>query len=202
MLLNPNLGGEQLRPIPGTRMLDETFGLIGHRIIDTIESSRVWTIQALYSAVRGRIIGGVRAKLTDQKDFVTFCNQRDLEVLLNIGSPGNYCYWLDADYAEPGSRQWIGFCMDEEDLLDDLFDRELWVRSNFQPGELMPDGISISRRVHLGDREDAEETIMLLSDIDHITGYGPDIRFETLSRRWVTCDRTDKHLRSRLWGSL
>src|SRR6266545_5154734 len=105
MIINPNLAESRsmLRTIPGTRMLRDGT-LVGLRFTDPFQQNRIWTIQGLYAPVAGRVLGGIRAKLVDQKSFTSFCNQRDLEVLLKLGRPGNYCEWLGTDYVEPGER--------------------------------------------------------------------------------------------------
>src|ERR1700689_4821822 len=133
MLLPPFIDKHLLEVFNGTRLLRNDFGLIGESIEDPFTPQRIWTIQGIYAPVPGRALGGVRAKLTDQHEFVTFCNQRDLEVLLGLGTPGRWCRWLGDEYIEPGDRAWCGFCTDAEDLRDDLYERELMLRHN-HPG--------------------------------------------------------------------
>jgi hypothetical protein len=198
MLINPNLAESRavLRPITGTRIIEHTLGVVGAEITDPFQPGRIWVIQNLYSPIPGRALGGLRAKLLDNKGFVTFCNQRDLEVLLGLGSPGRYCEWLGTDYAAPGDRNWCGFGVDEEDLIDDLYERELSFRAE-SPGACLPAGLELVRRVH--DGSDFEELCVLVTDADPYTGLSPDLRLETTSRRWQSVERTDPRLRDRLW---
>jgi len=201
MLINPNLPESKLTlsPFPGTRIVQETFGLVGTQINDPHVTGRIWTLQGLYLPVRGRAVGGVRAKLTDQKDFFTFINQRDLEVLLNLGSPGGYCPWLDSEYVDQSDREWHGFCVDEDDLVDDLYERELLLRAQYDEGDFLPEGSEISRRIHNGQGDDYEELNVLLWDMDTSTGFGPDPRFETIENRWRSVERTARAQRGVLW---
>jgi hypothetical protein len=185
-LINPNK--VRLTTIPGTRILEEDFGLPGFQCLDPLLPGRVWTLQYLCAPVLRRRIGGVRAKFTDNKGFVTFCNQRDLEVLIGLAAPGSKCHWADTDYADVGEPDWFGFCVDEEDLDDDLLDRELRLREHY-PG-ILPEGLQAIRRIHDGGSSDREELYMMLADVDVYTGYGPDPRLETIHNRWVRVERT------------
>lgn len=200
-LINPysSEGRSCLAPLPGTHIIAETLGLLGSVINDPNNPARIWSIQALYTPVHGRALGGIRAKLTDQKGFVTFCNQRDLEVLLGIAEPGEYCKWLDRDYAAPGDRDWLGFCVDEQDLIDDLYDRELELRAQFTDNSVLPTGLNFERRVHDGTDNDYSETMQLLWDFDPETGRGPDTRLTTVAKRWVRIERSPYRERRRLW---
>lgn len=187
MLLHPFIDKHLLESFGGTRLLRNDFGLIGEPIEDPFIPQRIWTIQGVYAPVPGRALGGVRAKLTDQYEFVTFCNQRDLEVLLGLGTPGRWCRWLGEEYVEPGERTWCGFCADAEDLRDDLYERELMLRHNI-PG-VLPAGLNVERRVHTSFRTDYKELYLLLWDTDPETGMSPDPRVETISRRWSRVER-------------
>lgn len=180
----------QQRPavVPGTRMLEATFGVVGVRIQDLRNTERQWEVQGLYLPIAGRALGGVRAKLMDQKGFVTFCNQRDFEVLLGVGKPGTPIRWREDEYVGPDDRDWFGFCCDEDDLLDDLYERELFLRAEL-PGGLLVPGMETERRVHLGPGNDCEELHIVTQDMDPETGLFPDARLETLERRWIRSER-------------
>jgi hypothetical protein len=122
----------------------------------------------------------------DTKGFVSFCNQRDLEVLLGIARPGSVCLWADMDYEEVDEPGWYGLCVDDEDLEDDLLERELRLREVY-PG-ILPNNLQIERRIHNAGT-DLQELHLLISDIDPATGFGPDPRLETVSKRWVRVER-------------
>lgn len=180
---------ERPAAIPGTRLLEATFDMIGTRLPDPQQPERVWEVQGFYLPIHGRALGGIRAKFTDQKGFVAFCNQRDLEVLLGIGVPGKYCAWAGAEYVGPDYEEWFGFCCDEEDLKDDLFERELFLRAQLAGGVLTTDCV-VERRVHLSKNNDHEELFVVVQDFDPETGIFPDLRFETLERRWARAERS------------
>ena len=188
MLLDPYLDKHLVVPYAGTRLLPETFDLVGAEILDPANSERRWTLKAFYAPVRGRALGGVRAKLTDQKGFTTFCNQRDLEVLVGIAEPGTYCPWAKEDYAEPGGQDWYGLFMDDDDLDDDMHDREMLLRSQSLSGILMGN-LEVIRRLHIDTQYDVEELSMLLWDCDPRTGMTPDLRLETVDGRWKRVER-------------
>lgn len=204
MIINPNRFESQrlLACVPGTRILQETLGVIGAEIKDAVNPVRLWRVESLYAPIRGRAVGGVRARLSDNIGFVTFCNQRDLEVLLGAAEPGEWCAWLGADYVGRDDEEWLGFGVDDDDLQDDLYDRELLLRLQYQHGAILPEGSEISRRIHNGPREDYEELLLLTADLDHDTGWGPDTRFQTLNNRWRSVERTAMRERERLWYNL
>lgn len=204
MLVNPYTadGKKLLATYEGTHIIQESLGVVGATCIDPDNRYRSWTIIALYSPVRGRSISGIRAKLVDSKGFVTFCNQRDLEVLLDVASPGAYCPWLGQEYVEPLAEGWYGLCADDDDLIDDLYDRELEARALGPDGAMLPSGMNFQRRVHDGNRNDFEEEMTLLWDACPETGAGPDTRFETIIRRWKSVERTPTILRGTLWSRL
>lgn len=183
MLINPY----KIRPqtIQGTRILEDSMGLAGFQYINPAKPQRVWTLQYLFAHIPRRALGGIRAKFLDNKNFVSFCNQRDLEVLLGIGLPGDYCYWANQTYPIVNSREWYGLCLDHEDLLDDLHDRELRLREQY-PG-VLPTNLEITRRIYDGVT-DKEELLILLRDCDTY-GMGPDPRLETINYRWVSIER-------------
>lgn len=191
MLFNPYRDG--ITVIPGSRILSEGLGLIGAQFPDPKNPQRTWWVVNLFAPLKGRKLGGIRAKLVDQKGFVTFCNQRDLELLLGTACPGNLCPWTGEEYPEIDSPQFFGLCADPEDLEDDLFDRELQLRALMASSEEYPDiipyGYQFTRRVHLSSGQDVEELDMMLYDCDPETGWGPDSRFDTLMTRWTQVGR-------------
>lgn len=188
MLINPNR--IQLPTIPGTRILEENFGLPGFRYIDPRQPYRTWVLQLLYAPIRRRRLGGVRAKFMDDKSYISFCNQRDLEVILGLAMPGTRCGWADMDYAQAGDPDWFGLCVDDEDLEDDLLERELRLRDQYYQAQtlILPPNLELERRIHNGST-DMQELFLLLGDADPVTGYGPDSRLETVTKRWVRIER-------------
>ena len=188
-----------MAPIPGTHIIENTLGVLGASFYDLHRASRVWTVHALYTPIAGRAIGGLRAKVVDNKGFVSFCNQRDLEVLLQLATPGGYCEWLDQDYVDSDDRDWFGLAVDSDDLLDDLYDRELEARAMCPPGTILPPGLSFERLIHDGEDNDYAESMVLLNDAHPRSGIGPDLDMETIENRWVSVERTSHRERARLW---
>lgn len=185
-MVNPY--ANKLPTLPGSRVLLEPLGLIGVTLRDLKKPERLWAVTNVYAPIPGRALGGIRVKLQDARGFVSFCNQRDLELLLELGKPGDFCPWTGEEYPELSDRSFYGFCADDEDLEDDLFDREMELRAH-APG-VLPYGLEITRRIHLSSGRDCEELYMMMYDCDPETGYGPDARFETLEHRWTRVERT------------
>lgn len=178
-----------LQLIPGTRMLSECVLTPGMPVTDFREPWRHWSVQWLFAPIPGRKVGGVRAKLIDHKGFTGFINQRDLEVTLGHGKAGTWCEWLGAEYRSPTDRDWYGICCDADDLEDDLFERECWLRQQLQYPYL-PTHLEIRRRLHIDEGNDVEELDVLLGDMNFETGQYPDPRLETVSRRWTRAERS------------
>lgn len=188
MIINPYRDRSTLKAIAGTRKLDQDFGLIGTIIRDPFNSKRRWTVEALYTPVTDRALGGIRAKLVDDKEFFTFVNQMDLEVLLQVARPGEMCKWSGKKYAAPGDHNFFGFCVDDDDLVDDLYDRELMLRA-MSPTGILGNNCEVFRRIHLEEKIDVEEFQILLWDMDTETGIFPDPRIETIEKRWARVQR-------------
>jgi hypothetical protein len=155
MLINP-YQAVSMPVVPGTRMLQQDFGLAGYQLVDPGNSERLWTVSGLYTPV-GRKPNGIRVKLIDNKRFITFCNQRDFEVLLGIAKPGDWCHWAGEEYCGPDDANWFGFWADSLDLCDDLHERELELLGECQHGQKDWFSLSIERRIHSGGGSDAED---------------------------------------------
>jgi len=185
MLINPSR--DTVDVIEGTPFVQDQrlSQYIGARVLYG-DPRRLWSIQSFLLPAPRRALGGLRAKLQDQKGFVTFCNQRDLEVLLGLGSPNETCFWLGKKYVEPGDNSWVGFYVDEDDLRDDLYERELLIRCEYP---LIPEGTTLNRLIHVEQGVDVEETYLLLGDWDQDLGIAPDPRYETVQRRWIRVER-------------
>lgn len=180
----------ELKLVPGTRMLEEN-PIHGAYVCDPRDPERHWTVQWLLSPIRSRRLGGIRAKLIDHKGFIGFMNQRDLEVVLGHGKPGSWCEWLGSRYVSPADDEWCGVCCDSEDLRDDLFERECWLRQQPELAQYpyLPTNLELKRRVHLDTNNDVEDLYTLRGDIDFDTGQYPDPRFDTVERRWTRVER-------------
>jgi len=174
---------------PPGRMVQDRYSLIGKTFDDPKQSDRSWTITSLYSPIN-RALGGIRARVMDTKGFISFINQRDMELLLELARPGEWCAWAHEYY--PGVNDevegWYGLALDPDDLLDDLYERELELRVRHPDDILQPQ--EIRRRLHFGPNNDMEELVALLWDADPDTGLGPDYRFETLEKRWSRIEKS------------
>lgn len=188
IILNPYTQKELLVPHEGTRILQQDFGLIGGVLVDPYDPRRFWQVQSLYTPLRERVLGGIRAKLMDEKNFVTFATQMDLEVMIGYAKPGEKCKWSGKTYESPGDSNFCGLCADEQDLLDDLYDRELALRAQ-SPTGVIQQSTDMFRRIHMDHDMDVEEYLMLFWDGDLDTGVSPDLRMTTLTKRWNRVER-------------
>ncbi len=190
MIVNPFQHKQVLTTYAGTRILQEDFGLIGAVLPDPFNKFRMWRVHALYAPTGHRAVDGIRVKLVDDKNFMTFINQMDFEVLIGRGKPGAPCRWSGRKYSEPGDHDFYGMFVDDDDLTDDLYDRELLLRGQSSTG-MLDMNTELVRRVHREEKVDVEELWLLLWDGDPETGISPDIRLETVERRWqrVECVR-------------
>lgn len=194
-----NVYRERPVAIPGTRVLNRALGIEGYQFVDPFDAKRVWKTERVYMPVPGRAIGGIRVKLRDQKGFITFCNQRDLEVLLNVAQPGELCGWLDDEYVGPTDAAWLGLACDDEDLQDDLYERECLLRQQLEDeymrGEnpnycgVITANDQLARRVHVEKHYDVEDLFVLIADYNYDTGQAPDVSFEGVGRRWMLAER-------------
>lgn len=174
----------RFRPIPGTRLLEETFSLVGAEV--EWPKGRLWTILGFYEPKGAKcVLAGVRARVKDMKGFYSFINQRDIELLLDPALAGTWCKWMGEEYPELGGRSWFGPCVDAIDLQDDLHAIEQELRHEY--GEPLPP-LSVGRRIH-DNGSDWEREELLLHDTDPTTGMSPDSRIETINSRWVTAER-------------
>ena len=188
MLIRPS----EIQAIPGTHVLGTDLGLVGTTFEDPKRTGRSWTIEAVFTPFSWRALGGVRAKLRDNKEVISFVNQRDLELLLELASPGDWIPWMDGIY--PGVNDeddgWYGICADDEDLIDDLHYHELMLRQQFAEYGFIPEHQQYMRRVQREEGSLYEENLLFLWDKDVETGYGPDGRRETIQQRWSSVDQT------------
>jgi hypothetical protein len=183
-----NLYRDRPNTFPGTRVIETQLGIEGVRFADPLNAQRIWQIETAYMPVPGRILGGLRVKVRDQRDFISFCNQRDLEVILGYAQPGELCPWLDEDYVDCANESWVGLACDDEDLRDDLLEREGLLRTQMPMGILTTE-YDIARRVHIGKNYDVEDLFVMLGDYAPETGQSPDTRFETIEHRWMRAER-------------
>lgn len=183
----PNPFESKLSVIAGTRHLANSLGLIGAVLQDPFNSNRTWAVTGMYAPINSRRLGGIRAKVVDRKGFVSFINQRDLELVLGLARPGDWCKWADEEYPSLNDPDFYGFVADWEDLADDLFEREIMLRTA-NPG-VLPYGLELNRLVHVNGSTDVTEQNMLLYDCDPETGLGPDVRVETVNVRWTRVGR-------------
>ena len=183
MLVNPF----ECVPVPGTNVVPDPCGVVGHSFEDPKKHGRIWTVDSVFAPFPWRALGGIRCKIIDNAGFMSFINQRDLELLLDIASPGETIPWMDGVY--PGLNDeddgWYGICCDSEDLLDDLHYHELLLRQKFAELGHIPEGQEYRRKVQREENSFYEETLLFLWDGDPDVGEGPDGRRETLEKRWV-----------------
>lgn len=196
MLVHPLEDRARLATYEPTRLLQDGLGIVGCEFHDPLDKGRRWSVHQVFAPLASRMIGGVRAKVVDTRGFISFVNQRDLEVLLGMGEPGDLCPWLGSAYVEPGDPEWFGLCVDDDDLADDLLLRELELRAvypvlngcSYAPSPGQPEQ-TIARRIHLDFNRDVEELLLLRWDYDPDTKMCPDTKLETINNRWVRAER-------------
>ena len=144
---------------------------------------RHWTVRRFFLPLtQDRTVrSGVRALVGDEHGFVGFVNQRDLELMLRLRRPREWCRWLGSSY--PYLDDLYGVCADANDLLDELYEHEQDLRTKFN--NVLPAGTEYTRLVHREQGVDIKQLLNLLWDADPQTGTSPDCRFETIERRWV-----------------
>lgn len=181
--------GPKIETVPGTRILVESFGLIGCRFFDPEEASRRWTVINVLQPAACRPDRGVRCRVIDQVGIISFVEHADLELLTHHAKPGEFCPWTQDQYPEIGDDRagWRGLFMEEPDLEDDLHIRELELRQELGWG-ILPE-MQLTRYLHLTAKRDVERLDMLLMDYDPSTGLGPDPLIETIGRRWVRVEQ-------------
>lgn len=187
MIVNPFTEKGRLATFRGTRILREDFNLLDHIVKDVRRPYREWTIVGVYSPLTCRAVEGIRVKVVDESGVITFVEQMDLEVLMGLAHKGDMCAWSGKRYLGPGDNAFAGLVCDEDDLLDDLMDTENVIRMSTP---VIPDRATIHRKLHLEFGHEVEETWMMLGDSDKETGMSPDLRMETLERRWKRISRT------------
>ncbi len=137
-------------------------------------NNRQWVVTSVYAPIQTLRIPGLRYRLQDEKHFVSFCNQRDFEVLVGIGEPGSWCSWLGDVYVDPTSRSWFGLCWEMFDHQDDLAEWSILLE---QEGRLY-NGVELERRIH-DDGKDYRDLRYLQE--------GTWLRIETEPENWVAC---------------
>jgi len=151
-------------------MLPDTFGLIGYQVKDPVVKNRHWSVSGFFYPTNRY---GLRVRLVDNRGFSTFINQRDFEHLIGMYDSGDECPWLDEPYVNVDSRQYVGFTMDQIDLQDDLYVREIE-----DIGFDIALYTEIERRIHF-DGGDYLERLFLF---EHSTEY------ERIMRRWISVE--------------
>lgn len=176
MLFNPSR--DRLSTFGKTRLVTTDLGLIGHKL-RCPRVNRIFTITQLFAPVQRTSIGGLRARVVDVKGFSSFINQRDLEVLLGVGSPDLECAWLGKNYVDSSSSDWGGFALSPPyESEDDMLIREMeWIDA----GNAFAYGASLQRRVHQEEGKDVEEEWLFLSTKQLIAP-------EDVGKRWTRSD--------------
>lgn len=187
MIVNPFTEKGRLATFRGTRVLRDDFNLLDHTVKDVRRPNREWTIVGVYAPLTCRAVEGIRVKVVDQDDVITFVEQMDLEVLLGLARKGDTCAWSGKRYLGPGDSAFAGLVCDEDDLLDDLMDTENIIRRSVA---IIPNRTTIHRKLQLEFGHEVEETWMMMGDSDVESGMSPDLRMETIERRWKRISRT------------
>lgn len=174
---------------------------LGSSFYDREKAGRVWTVIDLYAPLYSRQCPGIRALVSDQKNFLSFIEQRDLEVLLGIGTPGEPCPWLyGTNYPGPDDADWFGLNIDDDEIEELLFANETMYRQDplyapngllnsmalaWHDGPFVPD---VTFRLH-GDGRDWESIYTFNKDSvrDDGTNQGsflPNHSLSNIFERW------------------
>jgi len=189
MLVDPQRlwDGQDARSYGGGRAIDPFAAQALLRHIGGVFEleGRHWTVRQFFMPLTKdhTVRSGARALVIDEWGFLGFVNQRDLELLLGLAKPGQWCLWLGTKYPEMDSSDFYGVCADPVDLLDELYMHEQELRQQY--GGVLPGGLEYSRLVHRERGVDVQQLLTLLWDADPHTGMSPDPRFETIESRWV-----------------
>lgn len=181
MIVNPNGSLPRFR---GSRILRQEFNLIGQKIYD--RDSDPWVIQGVYAPLTARKPSGIRVKaklLGAKTDIISFVDQYYLEPLIDAirCAEGRLCDWAGRRYLATDDPAFHAFVTDEDDLIDDLFDRELLIRASHP---IIPSGTSLCRYVQLEPGDVVEETWILTQD-----GADSSKSVEGVESRWRRAER-------------
>jgi len=186
MIVHPTRDRHLMGIIPGSRILKETFNLIGHEIVDRQTPGGKWLISGVYAPIAGRKPQGIRVKVTNpMTQAVTFVEQLYLEVALSIAEPGSYCLWSQSAYPAPGSSSFHALVCDDDDLEDDLYDRELIYRDLPDP---LPEGSTIERTYQSEPGAVFHEILTL---VNGPANRGPNsLGIQNIDARWKRVERS------------
>lgn len=192
MPLDDTVVGDKLETITGTRLLSSTFGLVGKLFPDTVNAQRIWKVLntlAPLEPFRG-YKSYPRLRVVDQEGFVSFIHYMDYSLLTGFVKQGALDPYSGLEYHQIGDFRngWRGLYADAEDLEDDLHIRELEIRETHGWDLILP-CFSLTRYVHTSERKDECIVDELQFDADPLTGYGPDMRLETIRKRWAQKER-------------
>lgn len=186
MIINPY--AEKLERLGTSRRLVQDFDLMGCTLYSSSDNggARAWFITGFYAPTHKP---GIRAKVMDEKGFISFITQPELEVMLNVpgARAGKKVPYANFEYPSIDECE---FAVDDNDLQDDLYDREMQIRALY-PGILIPQGFNMMRR-YTNQAVDKEEHLQMGWDGDLSTGMYPDTRLSTVGDRWrrVQIERT------------
>lgn len=175
------------RKVGHSRLLTDHLGVVDMTLRDPITPNRTWTVQGVYLPVK-REMGGIRLRLTDSKNFVTYLNQRDAEVLLDFATFGSVCSWSSTRYLSPSDASFWGLCMSPEEQRDELYAQEVLLRMALQrkgQDPILANNTEIDVRMHIAPRQDVRKVFRFLGDFNPETRDSPDVTFERIDRRWV-----------------
>jgi hypothetical protein len=166
-------------------MLLYASGYVGKVFPDPIKKNRIWKVN--YELCPTKDTQSIRLRAFDDRGVVTFLSTRDFDLLRGQVKPGALHEPTMKSYPEIGDYNagWEGLRVDEEDLEDDLYLRELtyrWADNGWYWYNPLPP-LDIPRYVHT-DGRDFLLLEKMVEDVAPETRLGPDSRFTTMCRRW------------------
>ena len=174
--------------IGNSRILRDDFGLIGHAVHDQRVDGGKWFIHGVYAPLGSHRPSGIRVKVVHPpSSTVTFIGQIYLEVALGLATPGSLCPWAGIPYPRPGTPTFYALVCDDDDLEDDLYDRELVLRSDAT--EILREGTTITRRYQHEPGSIYRETLILVRDRGG-SGEVPANQLDGVGTRWQRVERS------------
>lgn len=100
-------------------------------------TGRIWETRCIFNPIPQRMIAGYRWMCVDQFGFISYVEQRDFEMLLGIGKPGDKIPWNPRyKYVEYSDPEFCGLQLDDDDIDEIIYMYEEGLRQQSSNGLL------------------------------------------------------------------